>query len=192
VSAIKAQSNIQTPPASRWRLWIDGCGGYLLLAGVQWSVGGWSQATTADICVRSDWPRSAGSIGRRDGDYFWQGRNSSDVKMLLTSGTPIPVPGSAVMTLNQPSQLSDTAVLSLNAPHRFDQHVDGVVLVQETVLIGSGNECHLRCRDASDRAILKLKENQWYARAGLSGEFHRLDPGHRLMLQSLAMTLETV
>ncbi len=191
MSAIQSQENTQALPASRWRLWIDGCGGYLLLTGTQWSVGGLSQATTADICVRADWPRSAGSIERIDGDYFWQGRNSSDAKVLLTSGTPMPVPGSAVMTLDQPSQLSDTAVLSLNAPHRFDQHVDGVVLVRETVLIGSGNECHLRCRDASERAILQLKENQWYAKSGLSGDFYRLDPGHRLVLQSLAMTLET-
>ena len=162
MSAIQSQENTQALPASRWRLWIDGCGGYLLLTGTQWSVGGLSQATTADICVRADWPRSAGSIERIDGDYFWQGRNSSDAKVLLTSGTPMPVPGSAVMTLDQPSQL-----------------------------IGSGNECHLRCRDASERAILQLKENQWYAKSGLSGDFYRLDPGHRLVLQSLAMTLET-
>ena len=191
MSAIKAQPNTQTPPASRWRLWIDGCGGYLLLAGMQWSVGGWSQTTTADICVRTDWPRAAGWIRRRSGDYFWEGRSSSDARVLLTSGTRIPIPGSGVMTLNQPSQLSDTAVLSLVAPHRFDQHVDGVVLVRETVLIGSGDDCHLQCRDSSDRATLQLRENQWYARAGLSGEFHRLDPGHRLILESLAMTLET-
>jgi len=163
----------------------------LLLAGTQWNVGGWSQATSADICVRADWPRAAGWISRRGSDYFWEGRRSSDTRVLLTNGTRIPVSGSGVMTLNQPSQLSDTAVLTLNAPHRFDQHVDGVVLVRETVLVGSGDGCHLQCRDLSDRATLQLKEKQWYVRVGLSGEFHRLDPGKRLTLQSLAMTLET-
>lgn len=190
MSVIDSQHNIQTPSASRWRLWIDGCGGYLLLNGVQWSVGGLSRASNADVCVQADWPRLAGQISRRGADYFWQGQNSLESKILLTDGTPIPIQGSALMTLGKPSQLSDTAVLSLNAPHRFDQHVDGVVLVRETVLVGPGSDCHLRCRGASDRAILQLKNNQWYAKAGLLGDFQKLEVGHRVVIQSLAMTLE--
>ena len=190
MSVIDSQQNIQTPSASRWRLWIDGCGGYLLVNGVQWSVGGLSRATNADVCVQADWPRLAGQISRRGADYFWQGQNSLESKTLLTDGTPFPIQGSALMTLGKPSQLSDTAVLSLNAPHRFDQHVDGVVLVLETVLVGPGSDCHLRCRGASDRAILQLKDNQWYAKAGLLGDFQKLEVGHRVVIQSLAMTLE--
>ena len=190
MSVIDSQQNIQTPSASRWRLWIDGCGGYLLVNGVQWSVGGLSRATNADVCVQADWPRLAGQISRRGADYFWQGQNSLESKTLLTDGTPFPIQGSALMTLGKPSQLSDTAVLSLNAPHRFDQHVDGVVLVRETVLVGPGSDCHLRCRGASDRAILQLKNNQWYAKAGLLGDFQKLEVGHRVVIQSLAMTLE--
>ncbi|MDB4393961.1 hypothetical protein OAF37_03815 [Rubripirellula sp.] len=190
MSVIDSQQNIQTPSASRWRLWIDGCGGYLLVNGVQWSVGGLSRATNADVCVQADWPRLAGQISRRGADYFWQGQNSLESKTLLTDGTPFPIQGSALMTLGKPSQLSDTAVLSLNAPHRFDQHVDGVVLVRETVLVGPGSDCHLRCRGASDRAILQLKDNQWYAKAGLLGDFQKLEVGHRVVIQSLAMTLE--
>lgn len=190
MSVIDSQQNIQTPSASRWRLWIDGCGGYLLVNGVQWSVGGLSRATNANVCVQADWPRLAGQISRRGADYFWQGQNSLESKTLLTDGTPIPIQGSALMTLGKPSQLSDTAVLSLNAPHRFDQHVDGVVLVRETVLVGPGSDCHLRCRGASDLAILQLKDNQWYAKAGLLGDFQKLEVGHRVVIQSLAMTLE--
>ncbi|MDB4561263.1 hypothetical protein N9298_00075 [bacterium] len=149
-----------------------------------------SRATNADVCVQADWPRLAGQISRRGADYFWQGQNSLESKTLLTDGTPFPIQGSALMTLGKPSQLSDTAVLSLNAPHRFDQHVDGVVLVRETVLVGPGSDCHLRCRGASDRAILQLKDNQWYAKAGLLGDFQKLEVGHRVVIQSLAMTLE--
>ena len=190
MSVLKPQQTNQTPPASRWRLWIDGCGGYLLLTGLQWGVGGLSRESNADICVQSDWPRLAGQISRQGADYFWQGRSSSDSKILLIDGMPVPVQGSALMVLGKPSQLSDTVVLSLNAPHRFDQHVDGVVLVRETVLVGPGSDCHLRCREASDRAILQLKDNQWYAKAGLLGDFQRLEVGQRVVIQSLAMTLE--
>ncbi|HBV63260.1 MAG TPA: hypothetical protein DEF45_09590 [Rhodopirellula sp.] len=190
MSAIKTKPKTPQSPVSRWRLWVDGCGGYLLVTGVQWSVGGLSRASTVDICVQADWPRLAGQISRRGADYFWQGQRSADQKILLTDGTQVPVDGSALMTLGKPSQLSDTAVLALNGHHRFDQHVDGVVLVRETILVGPGSDCHLRCRDASDRAILQLKDNQWYAKAGLAGEFQKLELGCRVVIQSLAMTLE--
>ncbi len=190
MSVTKPKSKTHQSPVSRWRLWVDGCGGYLLVTGVQWSVGGLSRASNADICVQADWPRLAGQISRRGADYFWQGKRAADQKILLADGTQIPVDGSALMTLGKPSQLSDTAVLSLNAPHRFDQHVDGVVLVRETILVGPGSDCHLRCRDASDRAILQLKDNHWYAKAGLSGDFQKLEVGCRIVIQSLAMTLE--
>ena len=190
MSGIKPQPKAPQSPVSRWRLWVDGCGGYLLMTGVRWSVGGLSRASTVDICVQADWPRLAGQISRRGADYFWQGQRAADQKILLTDGTHVPVDGSALMTLGKPSQLSDTAVLSLNGPHRFDQHVDGVVLVRETILVGPGSDCHLRCRDASDRVVLQLKGNQWYAKAGLLGDFQRLEVGSRVVLQSLAMTLE--
>ena len=190
MSVIKSQPKNHQTPASRWRLWVDGCGGYLLVTGVQWSVGGLSQVSNVDIRVLADWPRLAGQIYRKGADYFWQGQSAADQKILLTDGDHIPVQGSASMTLGKPSQLSDTAVLSLAGPHRFDQHVDGIVLVRETILVGPDPDCHLRCRDASDRAVLQLKDRQWYAKAGVLGDFQRLEVGCRVVIQSIAMTLE--
>ncbi len=188
------------PPAPRWRLWIDGCGGFLLLAGNHWSVGGLSQAGTADVCVRADWPRYAGSIERAGGDYFWNGARAAAspelttpemiARELITSGQTLPVPGSAALTLRQPSPLCDSAVLSLSPPHRFDQHVDGVVLVNETLLVGPTPDCHIRCRESSDRAVLTRRGDRWLAKAGLAGDFEPLEPGQRITLRSLAMTLE--
>lgn len=191
MSVTKSQMKTVQTPVSRWRLWIDGCGGYLLITGTEWNVGGLNGGSDVDICVQADWPRFAGQISRRGADYFWQGQSSRNEKTLLGDGSQIPIQGSALMTLGKPSQLSDTAVLSLHGPHRFDQHVDGIVLVRETVLVGPGPDCHLRCRDATDRAILQLKNHQWYVKAGLLGDFQQLDVGCRVVIQSLAMTLES-
>ncbi len=190
MSAIQPHTKVPQPPASCWRLWIDGCGGFLLVTGEQWSVGGLGREPKADICVQSDWPRFAGQIQRQGGDYFWQAKDASEPKMLLVDRTPVPVKGPGVMKLGKPTPLSDTAVLTLNAPHRFDQHVDGVVLVRDTLLVGPGSDCHLRCREAEDRAILHLKANQWYVKSGLMGDFKKLPVGERVMIESLAMTLE--
>ena len=125
---------------------------------------------SADICVRADWPRNAGRIEKAGGDYFWLGSGQSE-RELITSGQPIPIEGSAEMTLVQPSPLSDSAVLTLKAPHRFDEHVDGVVLVNETLLVGPSDDCHIQCRESSDRAIVTRRENRWLVKAGLAGDF---------------------
>ena len=162
----------------------------MLLTGDCWSVGGFSSEKTADICVRADMPRHAGTIRRAGSDYFWQGARSTDPRILINHGQPIPIPGSAKLTLGLPSPLSDSAVLQLNAPHRFDQHVDGVVLVSETLLIGPGTDCHLRCRELADRAILNRRGDRWLAKVGLAGDFEELNFGQRMMFRSLAMMLE--
>ena len=185
-----ANSSKLPPPAPRWRLWVDGCGGFLLLSGDHWSVGGLSHETTADVCVRADWPRIAGKIERDGDDYFWDSIRSAATRELITKGQSLPIPGSAVVTLDQPSPLCESAVLRLNPPHRFDQHVDGVILVNNTFLVGPTPDCHIRCRESSDRAVVTRRDGKWLAKAGLSGDFEELRPGRRMTLRTLAMTLE--
>lgn len=178
------------PPASRWRLWVDGCGGFLLLAGKRWTVGGVGDDRGADIRVRADLPRVAGTIERSGADYFWLGSRESDQRELIRSGEPLAVQGSARLSLQQPSPLCESAVLQLRAPHRFDEHVDAVVLVNETILVGPGADCHLRCRDCSERAVLIRRGSEWIAKPGLAGESVALEPGKRTLVKTLAMTLE--
>lgn len=149
-----------------------------------------SHEAKADICVRADLPRVAGTIERATGDYFWKGPQSTDRRTLITSGQPIPIQGSAVVSLVQPSPLCDSAVMTLKAPHRFDEHVDRVVLVNETLLVGPGSDCHVRYREAQDRAVLTRRGDRWMVKAGLAGDFQELSPGERTTLRSLAMTLE--
>ena len=83
-----------------------------------------SDQMLADIRIRADWPRVAGTVHRDGSDYFWVDVQSPDQRVLLRSGQPLPVPGSAEVTIQQPSPLSDTATLTLKAPHRYDEHVD--------------------------------------------------------------------
>ncbi len=185
-----ATSPNDPPPANRWRLWIDGCGGFLLLGGESWSVGGLSPEKPADICVRADWPRRAGRILRHSSDYFWQGPRSSDSRVLIRGDRRLPIPGSASVTLYQASPLSNSATLTLAPPHRFDDHVDGVVLVDETLLIGPQADCHIRCRQATERAVLTRRGERWLGKVGLAADFEELPPGNRITLRHLAMTLE--
>ena len=187
-------SSERTPPTPRWRLWIDGCGGYLLLPGNRWTVGGIDPQSAPDVCVRADWPRRAGVIDRDGADYFWQSESSTDVsdttRQLIISTQVIPISGSAQMTLDCPSPLSSSATLSLRGQHRFDGHVDSVILVNETLLIGPSRDCHIQSIDFPDRSVLVCRAGRWQAKIDTQSDFHQLVPGKRITLQSLAMTLE--
>lgn len=190
------QSNV-APPAPRWRLWIDGCGGYLLLPGTSWTLGGLSARPIADVRVRADWPRVAGRIERQASDYFWCDLSSAlptaPKRTLITPGQVLPVAGSARMQLRQPNPLVATAVLELAPPHRFDEHVDGVVLLDQTLLIGPYQECHLRCEAPAgetipERFLLTYRDGRW--QAGVAGHLGPLVVGRTTQLQSITMTLE--
>jgi hypothetical protein len=144
----------------------------------------------ADICVRADLPRLAGVIDRSGADYFWTGIGSNGRRLLIPDGQTLAVNGSARLTLHLPSVLCESAVLTVSPPHRFDQHVDAVVLANETLLVGPNPDCHIRCREAVDRTVLIRRGDRWMARIGLAGESHELQPGRRTMLKNLAITLE--
>ena len=210
VSAANATLSKVTPPASRWRLWVDGSGGYLLLTGDRWTLGGVSDQAEADIRVRADWPRLAGRIEREAGDYFWCDMYHKGLipkeRTLVTHGQQLPIPGSATVTLIQPSPLTATAVLDLAPPHRYDEHVDRVILVDGTLLIGPSPECHIRCEpprndqahdnqthdsDSSqtpERLIMTRRGDRWLV--GTAGDLQELVVGQSTQLQSVTMTLE--
>ncbi len=94
------------------------------------------------------------------------------------------------MTLNCPSPLSNSAVLAVKPPHRFVGHVDGVILVDQTLLMGAGSDCHIVTREFPDRAVLVNRDGHWLGKLESGREFTELTPGVRITLGSLAMTLE--
>ncbi|WP_182867756.1 hypothetical protein [Stieleria mannarensis] len=199
-------------PTSAWRLWIDRCGGFTLLTGDRLTVGGARLEGTTDVQVRSDWRRCEGTLVRRNGDYFWNAADGADAGRqapggqpsagtLLRSGSVFPIPGSATLRLHQPSPLSRSAVLSLDPPHRFDQHVDHVLLVDQTVLIGPNPGDHICCSSVDTAAVLVFRDGRWRAKLkpGAAVDVARpatpsplvdLVPGQRISLGDLDMMLE--
>ena len=112
----------------------------------------------------------------------------------MTSGRTLPITGSAEIKLVCPSSLSTSATLSLSPPHRFDGHVDSVILVSDTLLIGRSSDCHIQLsadrEGTPNRTVLVFRSGRWQAKADDDTYFHELFPGVRKSLQSLAITLE--
>ena len=191
-----------------WRLWVDRCGGFELMTGDQWCVGSARPDAPADIQVQADWRRNEGRLIRQGSDYLWRSTDSQ-TDCLLNPGQTLPIDGTARMILDQPSPLSGTATLSLAPPHRFRHHVDGVLLVDQTVLLGPGPNNHIRCTAWEDSAVMVLRQGIWQAKlkptsrsvgttdkANSGGEvgkpthFIDLVPGQRISIGEIDVTLE--
>ncbi|OYP31716.1 hypothetical protein CGZ80_20700 [Rhodopirellula sp. MGV] len=205
-----------SPQTDAWRLWIDRCGGYALFAGDRLTIGGVRQnGETADVTVQADWRRNEGTLIRHGGDYFWSpsvsdGNNSGPRSMappkrqLLVDGSRFPISGSATMLLRKPSVLSASAVLELQPPHRFDGHVDHILIAAQTLLIGPTEANHIRCSGMDVSAVLVIRDGRWKAKLNRSSntsrflasetarEFVDLIPGQRQSLGPLDMMLEEV
>lgn len=53
----------------RWLLWVDAAGGYLVLGGQCWTIGGPSSEAEAAICVQADLRRQHAQLARAGRDY---------------------------------------------------------------------------------------------------------------------------
>ncbi|TWT80028.1 hypothetical protein CA13_14400 [Planctomycetes bacterium CA13] len=187
--------NASKPPANRWRLWVDGCGGFLVLTGDRWTVGGAMVADKNDIAVGADLPRTAGTILRNDDDYFWENNeaNTANAKpAMIQSGTALPIPGSARLNLHKSSPLSGSAVLTLDPPHRFADHIDAVILADQTILVGPTPECNVRGTMLGGNIVMTRRGNRWYGKVIGTQDLKECPIGERVEIGNVALTWETV
>ncbi len=148
-----------------------------------------------DVGVMADWPGRVGTIERRGGDYFWS-QASTEASTLLTPGHPLPSTGSVTVDLRLPCPLSASSVMTVAAPHRFADHVDAVVLVDQTIVVGPGTDCHVRVRQATERLVLVHADGKWFVKLGVAGnrqqiERQPIELGQSVSAGDFTMTLET-
>ncbi len=96
------------------------------------------------------------------------------------------------MTLQSPNPLSNSAVLALQAPHRFADHVDGIILADKTIIIGPDSAAHIQARTADQQIVLVQRDEGWSAKVSTDANFTSFSEtsGGRLKFGLLAMTLE--
>jgi hypothetical protein len=186
----------------RWVLWVDGCGGFLIVVNRDVRIG---REVTArkdesgrlDVSLVADVPRLAGMIVRDQADYYWQ--DSGDRKW-IEPGKRIAGLGSAKLRLHKPSALCNSAVLTLDPPHRFGGHIDAVILADQTWLIGPSDDCHIRCRSLSSPLVVSCgseeqaeeKTYQWSIKQGFGGTPKQLPVGRHLTVGDSASTQVTM
>jgi hypothetical protein len=146
----------------RYMLWIDGAGGYLVCLGERVSIGGPSlDENSADVPLLASLSRKHATIVRSREGYVLDPHSTTRVgnrpvegAVYLNSGYTIELGNSVRLRFWLPTVLSATAVLEFVSDHRPCRSVDGVILMEETCLIGPGRENHVRCPEWPESVVL--------------------------------------
>ncbi|MCR9291500.1 MAG: FHA domain-containing protein [bacterium] len=153
-------------------LWIDGVGGYLLIDKEEVVIGQANSSSAADIRIVGDVSRQAAAIRRSAGDYLLQPLQPTmvngvaiDRPLLLNDQDEIRLGERVRVKFAKPNPLSGTASLSMESLHRFKPHVDGVLLMSDSCIIGPNTGSHVMCPTWTSELLLFRHSNDWFFRS---------------------------
>ncbi len=157
----------------RFMLWIDGIGSFLVCLGERVTIGGPVQAgEAADVSLLANLSRKHAAVVRIGEGYLLEAyapvrvaARNVDERSVLNDGYEIELGSSVRLRFRLPTVLSATATLSFLSDHRPTHSVDGVVLLDETCLLGPGNENHIRCLDWPETVLLYRRDGQFFCKS---------------------------
>lgn len=147
-------------PGSRFLLWIDGVGGYLICLTQRVTIGQAVPEATVDVPLFADVSRHHATLTRDTEGYLLEATRPLDVngkvteKTLLQSGDRITLGASCQLQFRQPVPVSATARLDLTSGHRLPQAVDGVILMADTLVLSAGTQAHATVPDLRQPVVL--------------------------------------
>lgn len=168
-ASMSGSSSPADPPVmKRFMLWIDGVGAYLVCLNDKTTLGGpASQEAASDISLMAQIGRHHVTFVRVNEGYVLQAHAPSKVRgrdvideTLLSDGAQIELGNGVCLEFRQPSVLSSTAIINFVSDHRPSFSVDGIILMDETCILGPGGDCHIRCSDWSQSVVLVRRGEQ--------------------------------
>ncbi len=153
-------------------LWIDGVGGYLLIERDDVLVGQAVSGSPLDVCIVGDLSRQACAIKRIDGDYLVQplqamlldGR-SIEKTHLLHHDAVLQLGNRVKLKFTKPNPLSATARLDLLSLNHFKPHVDGVLLLADSCVLGPSGNSHVVCPTWKSELLIYRQAGAWQFRS---------------------------
>ena len=146
---------------SRFVLWVDGVGGYLVCQGDVVTIGQPVQGSYVDIPVLGDVSRLHAKIHRDGESYLLEPIRATRVDgrvitepTSLVDGAEIELGHGVKMKFTLPNRLSRTAKLTFISRHRTSPTTDGVLLMAESCVLGPAASCHVVCPDVSHDIVL--------------------------------------
>jgi hypothetical protein len=193
-------------PASKFLLWIDGVGGYLVCLGNRITLGQATPDAPVDLPLFADVSRIHAAVTRDSEGYLLQGLRATQVngrtveRALLRNNDRITLGNCCQLQFRQAVPVSTSARLDLVSGHRLRVSVDGVLLMSDTLLLGPGNQVHVQMPDLKQPLVLFRQKDGLGIRTGgtlkINGhtvqERGVLEPGATVVGDDFSLTVEPV
>ena len=123
-----------------------------------------------DVAIVGDLSRQACAFRRSAGDYLLQPLQHASITLdgckidrpqLLRNQSLIEIGKRVKLRFNKPSALSASARLDLVSLNRFKPHVDGVLLLADSLIIGPSPHSHVVCPGWKSDLLLFRHDDQW-------------------------------
>ncbi len=159
-------------PPRRFFLWVNAVGGYWVCLGDAVVIGQPDSAGDADIPILGDLAKRHALV-RRDGEAYLiealrdvrvEGKPVGGVAA-LRHGNLVQLGQSVKLAFRRPHALSATARLDFVSHHGTQPSVDAVILMADSLVLGSKADSHVVCPHWRDEVVLYRQENQLYCRA---------------------------
>jgi hypothetical protein len=157
----------------RFLLWIDRVGAFVLCMGDRVSVGGpASEGAMADISLLANLSRRHATFVRSGERYVLHAHASAlaagrpvNERADLCDGTEIVLGTSVRLRFRLPTVMSGTARIEFVSDHRPTHAADGVILMDETCLLGPAAENHIRCPGWPQSVLLFRREGKIWCKS---------------------------
>jgi hypothetical protein len=164
IASVPRRDDSRTPPAEkpdqRFLLWIDGVGGYLVCLGNRVTLGQATPDAFVDIPLFADVSRVHAALTRDVEGYVLEATRPVLVngqlvdKALLQPDDRLTLGNSCQLQFRQPVPVSASARLEVVSGHRLPLAVDGVMLMADTLVLGSGPQAHVVMPDLEQSIVL--------------------------------------
>lgn len=154
------------PPPKRFFLWIDGVGAYLVCLSSRISIGQATGEGPVDVPLFADVSRIHAALTRDAECYLLEASKAVSLngapaeKAVLQSGDRIGLGNSCQMTFELPVPGGLSARLLLSGGRRLPMAVDGVLLMADMLVLGSGDKAHVKVPDLPKPVYLVRQKDQ--------------------------------
>lgn len=173
-SALNGPTPVERPASKDcYYLWVDGVGAFQLFTSEEVTFGGPTRdKDPADLVLLANLSRRHASFIRSDEGYVLEAHAACKVadrpvegRTHLNNNYRLELGTGVRLRFRVPSVLSATAVIDFASDHRPSRSIDGVILMDETCLLGPTADNHVVCPDWSETVLLFRKGGGFWAKA---------------------------